>query len=362
MNISIRGDQAGRLEVQIPYHPVLLSSIRSISGRKWDVSRKVWTFPDSQENADRLLKSLYQTGLFSITESQCLPETKPVQKPEQNDFALRCMKREFKLAGYSQLTVKTYVKQIELFYRRTGLKPESVRREDIVLYLENLSNTVGLCRSSVVHIITALKHYYRYGYPEINPNPAQSIPFPKKERKFPDILSHEEVSALLKCVVNPKHKFLLTLTYSCGLRVGEVVRLRLEDLDFDRKLIHVRQGKGKKDRFVMLSTKLKEPLAKYRRDYVLRSWLFPGRSPDKPITKRTAQAVFEQASERIGLKKHVSIHSLRHSFATHLLEDGVDLRYIQVLLGHKSSKTTEIYTHVCRTDIRNIHSPLDKLL
>jgi len=349
VNILIRGNHKGSLELQIPYHPGLLSAVKEIPGRKWDASRKIWTLPDKQMNADHLLNTLYESGLFTFPEVE--PEDSPLDR----------MKREFKLAGYSRNTIGIYVKQIELFFKRTGLEPDKVRREDIMLYLENLSSTVSLCRSPAVHIITALKHYYNFAHTSVNLNPAQSIPYPKKSRTFPDILSREEVAALLKGILNPKHHFLLTLIYSCGLRVGETVKLRLEDLDFDRSLIHIREGKGRKDRYVMLSPNLAGPLAEYRKDYVLRSWLFPGRSPDSPMSIRTAQAVFEQARERCWIKKQVSIHSLRHAFATHLLEDGVDLRYIQELLGHKSSKTTEIYTHVCRTDIRNINSPLDKL-
>lgn len=135
----------------------------------------------------------------------------------------------------------------------------------------------------------------------------------------------------------------------------------MDDLDFDRNLIHIRMAKGRKDRYVIFSEVLKNLLEVYQRNYVLRSWFFPGRDLTKHIAIRTAQAVFEQSCERCSIRKKVSIHSLRHAFATHLLEDGVDLRYIQELLGDKSSRTTETYTHVCRTDIRKIASPPDRI-
>jgi len=358
MEVLIRGGGKGVLEVSFPFQPELVEAVRRIPGRRWDRQRKLWLIPDDRTSGEHLMNSLFRTGLFDITgESASGTTGRPA--------GLEILEREFRVAGYSRNTVVLYLRQIELFFQRTGLSPEKVRREDIVLYLENLSRTVGLSRSSAVQIVNALKHYYRIGFPGLDRNPAESVPSPKQERTYPDILSREEVSRLLVVLNNPKHRFLLTLIYSCGLRVSEAVRLRLGDLDFDRRLIHIRQSKGRKDRFVMLSSRLKEPLALYRKDYVLRSWLFPGRSPDAPIAVRTAQEVFKQARLKSGVVKDVSIHSLRHAFATHLLEDGVDLRYIQELLGHKSPATTEIYTHVCRTDIRNIRnirSPLEKLL
>jgi len=151
------------------------------------------------------------------------------------------------------------------------------------------------------------------------------------------------------------------LMYSAGLRVGEVVRLRVEDIDVERKLIRIRGGKGRKDRYTMLSEVALGMLNKYMQKFKPQKWLFTGAKPGRHITTRTVQAIFEQACEKANIGKEASVHSLRHSFATHLLESGVDLRYIQELLGHKSSKTTEIYTHVSNKDILRTKSPLDRL-
>ena len=158
---------------------------------------------------------------------------------------------------------------------------------------------------------------------------------------------------ILQSLSNIKHKAILTLVYSAGLRVGEVVKLKPEDIDSDRRLI------GRKDRYTLLSDIALRILREYYKEYKPSKWLFEGARKGRHISTRTVQAIFRQACEKAGIKKEVSLHSLRHSFATHLLENGVDLRYIQEILGHKSSKTTEIYTHVSKASIASIKSPLD---
>ena len=187
------------------------------------------------------------------------------------------------------------------------------------------------------------------------------VPRPKKENKLPNVLSFQEVTRILGALKNEKHKTILFLIYSAGLRVGEVVRLTPRDIDSDRLLIHVVQGKGRKDRYTVLSELTLEQLRKYYRLYKPERWLFPGADEDEFITERTVQRIFENACRAAKINKKVSVHSLRHSFATHLLEDGIDLRYIQELLGHASSRTTEIYTHVTEKSITKIKSPLDKM-
>lgn len=184
---------------------------------------------------------------------------------------------------------------------------------------------------------------------------------PKKEFKLPEILSQKEVLNILKSLKNEKHRAILFITYSAGLRVGEVVKLKVADINTDRKLIHIRQGKGRKDRYTVLSDIALQVLHEYQRKYNPKEWLFPSTMQDKHITERTVQRVFENACKTANIKKEVSVHALRHSFATHLLENGTDLRYIQELLGHKNSTTTEIYTHVSERDIRKIRSPLDSI-
>ena len=194
------------------------------------------------------------------------------------------------------------------------------------------------------------------------PRIAIQLPRPNKEKKLPKVLSEEEVSRILAALDNNKHRAILFLTYSAGLRVSEVVNLKIIDIDSDRMLIYIRQGKGRKDRCVMLSEIALQELRRYFKEYRPLEWLFPGAKTDWHITERTVQKVFANACKIAKIQKQVSVHSLRHSFATHLLEGGTDLRYIQELLGHNSSKTTEIYTHVTKKSIQKIQSPLDKLL
>jgi len=151
------------------------------------------------------------------------------------------------------------------------------------------------------------------------------------------------------------------LVYSSGLRVGEVVKIKPEDIDSNRRIIHVKGAKGRKDRYTMLSDKILETLREYWKQYKPQKWLFKGANPERHITTRTVEKIFKHACEKAVIRKDVTTHTLRHSFATHLLESGTDLRYIQELLGHKSSKTTEIYTHISTKDIGKIKSPLDSL-
>lgn len=187
------------------------------------------------------------------------------------------------------------------------------------------------------------------------------LPRPKKEHKLPEVLSQKEVNAIIKSVENTKHKIILLLTYSAGLRVSEVICLKIQDIDSERMLIHVKQAKGKKDRYTILSKNTLEMLRHYALQYRLKDWIFPGEREGEHLSERSVQKIFENACKRAGIMKNVSVHSLRHSFATHLLEAGTDLRFIQELLGHSSSKTTEIYTHVSAKNIVKIQSPADRL-
>jgi site-specific recombinase XerD len=188
----------------------------------------------------------------------------------------------------------------------------------------------------------------------------KQVPYQRTGRKLPEILSREEVNALFNVTTNIKHLTILMIIYSGGLRVGEVVNLRVSDIDSQRMVIRVEQGKGCKDRYVMLSEKLLPVLNKYCEKYKPRHWLFPGQKSHQPLDRRSAQRIFKKSKEDAGITKKVTAHSLRHSFATHLLEDGANIRVIQRLLGHKSLNSTAKYTHVAKNDLAETHSPLDR--
>jgi site-specific recombinase XerD len=183
----------------------------------------------------------------------------------------------------------------------------------------------------------------------------------KKVNKLPEILSTDEVERLLCAVTNQKHRTVLMSAYAAGLRLSEIVNLKLGDIDSKRMMIHVKQGKGSKDRYTILSKRLLEQLRIYWKGYRPSEWLFSGRKPGQPISPSTAAAIYYNAKDKAGIKKGKGIHTLRHCFATHLLEAGVDLRTIQVLMGHSSIMTTIIYLKVSRKRLSSVQSPLDLL-
>ena len=239
-----------------------------------------------------------------------------------------------------------------------GKSSQEMNESDIKNYLFYLVEKKDASASTLNVAVNAFRFYYGK---ILNRKFMYEIKRPRKDKKLPVVLSGGEVSRIISAVSNIKHKALLMLVYSAGLRVSEVVKLNVEDIDDERKLIHVRGAKGKKDRYTILSNKALATLNLYLKAYQPKKWLFNGAKKTRHLSTRSAQRIFDSAVKKAGIKKGVSIHSLRHSFATHLLESGTDLRYIQELLGHQSSKTTEIYTHVSTKNIGKIRSPLDNL-
>jgi len=187
------------------------------------------------------------------------------------------------------------------------------------------------------------------------------LPFPRRESKLPNVLSHREVLAIFDATENLKHKTMILMGYAAGLRVSEVVNLRITDIDSERMVISIKAAKGKKDRCVMLSEALLDTLRLYFKAYRPKNWLFEGQNFDQ-YSVRGLQKIFQTAKVKARIRKDVSFHSLRHSFATHLHEAGTDIRVIQELLGHNSTKTTEIYTHISNRTIQKVQSPLDALM
>lgn len=270
------------------------------------------------------------------------------------------VRREMRLRNYSFRTIKAYVSCLRSFVRYFHPRhPRKLTEGDIRSYLHYLIDEAHLAPSSVNQGFNALRLLYVDLYKM--PFKIGSVPRPMRERKLPDVLSLDEVRDIFFAVRNPKHRLLLMIIYGAGLRVGEAVKLKLEDIDWDRKMIHIRLAKGKKDRFTILSEIVRWGLKEYCIAYRPTGYLFEGQGERPYLSTRSAENIFRSAVEKAGITKKVTPHSLRHSFATHLLEQGVDLRYIQALLGHASSKTTEIYTHVSRKSIGLIESPLDRM-
>jgi site-specific recombinase XerD len=226
-------------------------------------------------------------------------------------------------------------------------------------YLLELIERRGISKSYQNQVVSALRFLCEsvLGQPAL----ALRIPRPRKEHRLPAVLSVAEVARMLARARNPKHRALLMLIYSAGLRAGEVVRLRPSDLDIDRGLVRVRKGKGDKDRNTLLARRAVDAVRLYRDAYPTGPWLFPGTRSDRHLTTRSVQRIVKRAARAAGIEKDVTTHTLRHSFATHLLEGGTNLRVIQELLGHQSARTTQLYTHVAKSTIESIRSPLDNL-
>jgi site-specific recombinase XerD len=241
-----------------------------------------------------------------------------------------------------------------------GKTLDGVVPEDIEAYQRHLVTERKVGFSSFNQATCALRFFYRVclGKSEW---PIVRMPYQRKRRTLPEILAPEEVTAIFDACHNLKHKALLMTSYSGGLRLGETLGLVPSDIDAARSMIRIDQGKGRKDRYVMLSPLLLETLRSYWKTFRPVRWLFEGRRPGDPLAPSTAEKIFTAAAGRAGITKGVSFHSLRHAFATHLLEGGTNLVVIQALLGHRSLATTQVYTHVAQTYVSATPSPLDRL-
>jgi integrase/recombinase XerD len=275
------------------------------------------------------------------------------------------MIEDMTLRNLAPRTVQVYVERVAKFAQHFGKSPEKLGSADVRAYLVHLVHKRHVSWSYYNQALCALRFVYNItlGKDWI----LKSIVCPKQEKKLPVVLSPAEVGQFFQAITNLKHRAILMTAYAAGLRVSEVVALRVEDIDSQRMVIRVRQAKGRKDRYVMLSPRLLDLLREYwrarRRRAELRSspWLFPGQNPDRPMTSKPVHDACKDVREASDLSKRVTVHTLRHSFATHLLESGTDIRTIQVLLGHRSIKTTALYTHVSTATLEATHSPLDRL-
>jgi len=261
------------------------------------------------------------------------------------------MIEEMKLRCFSEATQEAYQRAVTGLAGYCNLSPDNIDPDQLKGYLLYLAGERNLAASSVNTIAGAIRFFYRevLGREDM----ATAIPPRKTPRTLPEVFSRAELIALFSSVDNLKHRTMLMTAYGCGLRVSEVINLKVTDIDSERMMVRVKQGKGAKDRYTILSPRLLSELRSYWLEYRPNpgSWLFFNRSTKERLTRATPQLAFKQAKERAGIKKKVTLHSLRHSFASHMLEAGVDLRTIQILLGHCSITTTARYLHVARKDL-----------
>ena len=256
-------------------------------------------------------------------------------------------------------TIQTYTEWVADYAQYFDISPEHLGPEQVRSYLLHLVQERHLSWCCYNQARYALQFLYRVtlGKDWV----VEEVACPKLPKRLPVILSPDELVRFFKAVENLKHRAILMTAYAAGLRLSEVCRLRVEDIDSPRMVIHIRQSKGQKDRDVMLSPRLLTILRQYWKIERPKPYLFPGRKPDQPISPRTVQMVCKRALAASGLSKRVSMHALRHSFASHLLEAGTDLRTIQILLGHRSFSTTARYLHVSTAALKSTRSPLDDL-
>ncbi len=349
------------IRIRIKYSPEAVESLRGAGGGRWNPAVKAWIFPYSMEKENRLCE-MFKTSCVKVVSFEADSIDAAIQGKKaliansiEND--LNILKNKIVLCGYSRETLKAYLIHVENYLRfciRENLKYGSESAGRYILLTERERK---VSRSFVNQFVSAVKYFFRNCINQ--PGEADKLHRLKTEHRLPSVLSREEVSRLLAAAGNIKHRTILAVIYSAGLRISEAVRLKPGDVDPDRMIICIRQGKGRKDRITLLSKKTSEMILEYKDLYLPAVWLFPGQTPRKHISERSVETVFRKALKKAVIEKEATVHSLRHSFATHLLECGTDIRYIQQLLGHKNLKTTSIYTHVSSLKLRNIISPFD---
>jgi site-specific recombinase XerD len=267
---------------------------------------------------------------------------------------IRKMLQEMKLRNFSPKTIKSYSYYITNILQFANKGASSITTADIREYLENLAN-INSSASTLNSAYSALKFYFEK---ILRRKFFAGIPRAKKEKKLPVVLSKNEIRRMIDAAANPKHKCILCLLYGSGLRISEVIKIKMEDIDIERKMLKVRQGKGKKDRLTVIAEEIIQVLTKQIPLKLPQDYLFTGYDKKSSLTTGSINAIVKNAAEKVGITKNISAHSLRHSFATHLLENGTSIRYIQELLGHARLETTQIYTKVCDYNLKNIKSPL----
>jgi site-specific recombinase XerD len=269
------------------------------------------------------------------------------------------MLAELQLRGITARTQTAYLREIAKLEKYFKKSPEELGEEEVKEYLVHMLENRGLSSGTYKYYAAGIKFLYRT---TLNRGEVvEKIKYPKAKIKLPVVLDLSEVRTMLSVMENLKHRAVLTITYSAGLRVSETAHLKVTDIDSKRMMVRVRQGKGGKDRYTILSKTTLECLREYWRAYRPKDWLFEGQKEGSHICYTSIRNIFVEAKERAGITKPVGPHSLRHAFATHLIEAGTSLHHVQLLLGHKSPKTTTVYLHVSKMNLAQVCSPLDSI-
>lgn len=317
----------------------LIARVKKLTGVKWSQSLKAWHIADNKKNRIRFNVSIEPTQNLNLDKVD----------------ALKSFEQWLLAKRYSTSTIKTYLEALKSFFKFYDDKAlDKIDNVDVIAYHNEFILKIKLSASYQNQIINAIKLYF--AIIKDTELVIEKIYRPKRENLLPNVLSKEEVKEILSA-----HRAMLSLIYSCGLRRSELLNLKLGDIDSKRNIVIIRQAKNNKDRIVPLSAKILLMLRDYCASYKPRTWLFEGQNFGEMYSEKSLQSILKQALAKVKITKPVTLHWLRHSYATHLLESGTDLRYIQELLGHNSSKTTEIYTHVSTKSLQQIKSPFDDL-
>lgn len=345
-----------QLTLRFSYHKKLVALIKSVKGTYWSKTLGSWYLKYSEENLQIILllfKDITKVDTSKISKKILFKRNLTQdQKDLLNNFYLF-----LKGKRYSKSTIQTYTFFVADFINFHTEKPlEGLTNRDVELFIEKVFIERNYSISSQRQFVSALKIFILF-YPNTHINNLE-LERPKKSRKLPNVLSQEEVLQIIGCTQNLKHRAILALIYSCGLRISELTNLKLTDFLLERKQLMVVNGKGRKDRYVSLADSFMPLLSNYYYSYKPKNYFVEGKNGGKYSTASVRQFL-KKSCEKAQIKKTVTPHTLRHSYATHLLENGVDIRYIQSLLGHAKPETTMIYTHVKRKDLMEIQNPLD---
>ncbi len=354
---------SGRLKLIFAYNAVLSNYIKKMPYNFWHGKNKWWTIPWSErflEEIRDLAKTLQLEIIYEEEKrpDQCARRITPADIPNYRTCPVDYRNKLIELR-YSANTSRIYPAMFEEFlnyHHKTELREIDDRM--ITAFLQYLVMERKVSPSYQNQAINAIKFYYEkmLGLPR----KVYRLDRPRMEKKLPLVLNEEEITRVIMLTKNIKHKAIIMITYSSGLRLGEVIDLKIVDIDSKRMQVFVRQAKGKKDRYTLLSKKALPVLRSYLKEHGPKEWLFEGVGGGQ-YSRSSVESVVADAYQRAGITKAVTVHTLRHCFGTHLLENGTDLRYIQALMGHSSSKTTEIYTHITTKGFNQIENPLDKL-
>lgn len=368
IKISVSSKQ---IAIKMPKNETDIQFIRSFTYVRWDSKEYKWIIPNYGKNLD-LLKNYFGERISKI-EIIMGPPPKPIPAFDSSEIItnlphldeaceqqISAFKQWMEHKRYSESTIETYTKAIEIFLRFvTPKKTAEITNEDMVRFVHLYMIPRKLSLSYQNQAVNAARLFFKtiVGSKIVT----EQIERPRREHKLPNVLSKEEVLQILNVCSNQKHKTMLSLIYACGLRRSELLNLKPDHINSQRHLLIIKNAKGKKDRVIPISDKVIEILRAYYKVYKPQTWLFEGAEKGNPYSEESLSQVLKHAVSKANITKPVTLHWLRHSYATHLLEAGTDLRYIQELLGHKSSKTTEIYTHVTEKSLKNIQSPFDTL-